>query len=268
MIDLEIFISYFKDQETDSVAEEISKKLISLNFKIQNRYRNLDYKSSIREFINKIASGNCIIILLNDEYIKDEYCMNEILEVKRNRNFWNRIFPIIFDSAKIYDSIERIDYLKFWDDKIEALRDKYKTLNNPVGTQAIVEKINLFSDIRRAIDELIDNMNNMNCLNLTEHKNTGYKKIIEAINIQSKENIKIEINTSIDELKSKIIDKSKKDRLNAIQKNLELNQRLMLEFEKNIIVEDNPEKIKEYNFEILKIKTTIDNLLNEINSIK
>jgi len=59
--------------------------------------------------------------------------MYEMLEIKNNGNSYDRIFPIVLSDAKIYDEIDRIDYLNYWDDKVNELKRKVETLRDPVG---------------------------------------------------------------------------------------------------------------------------------------
>lgn len=40
--------------------------------------------------------------------------MYELVEIAGNKQFADRIFPIVLPDAKIYDVMERINYIEYW----------------------------------------------------------------------------------------------------------------------------------------------------------
>jgi hypothetical protein len=99
----------------------------------------------------------------------------------------DRIFPVVLRDAAIYDEIQRIDYLKYWDDKVGELKAKIETLKDPVGKVRVYEKINQYADIRRVIDEVTDMLRNTNTLTPEMHLDSDFKPLFEAIDKKMKE---------------------------------------------------------------------------------
>jgi len=177
----EIFISYAWGGESEKIVNEIYPVFTEKNYNIIRDKIDLGYKGNIKGFMQKIGSGTAIIVVISDKYLKSENCMFEMLEIHKNKDTWNRIFPVVMPDAKIYDEIERIDYLNYWDLKVEELKAKIKTIVNPVGTVAVIEKINQYNDIRRIIDEIMDMLRNMNTLTPQMHTDSGYNILISEI---------------------------------------------------------------------------------------
>ena len=61
--------------------------------------------------------------------------MFELLEIYRNLDFKNRIFPIVLKDANIFESIPKLQYLEYW-------RDKKKELDKPVNEKDVEEFFN------------------------------------------------------------------------------------------------------------------------------
>ena len=73
--------------------------------------------------MERIGQGNCVIVVVSDKYLRSQNCMFELVEIADNKQFHDRIFPIVLADADIYDPIKRIEYVKYWEDKRNELAD-------------------------------------------------------------------------------------------------------------------------------------------------
>lgn len=218
MSNTEVFISYFKNENSEKIISELCKTLSNRGIERIYDRNSLEYKANIIEFIEKLGEGNKIIIVLSDDYLKSEECMFEILEIRKSGNVWERIFPIILNDAKIFDELEIVDYIIFWENKIESLNKKIKEIKNITGIEKIITLINKYSDIRRFIDEIIEIFRNMNTLNEKQIKLSGFDPIIKLLATNQITSNKKNI-MEIEEIKKEIETLIEKDKIqNAIQK--------------------------------------------------
>ncbi|WP_446375806.1 toll/interleukin-1 receptor domain-containing protein [Coleofasciculus sp. E2-BRE-01] len=49
----------------------------------------------IKEFMQRIEKGKCLIVVISDRYLKSPNCMYELVQIVNNGEFDNRIFPIV-----------------------------------------------------------------------------------------------------------------------------------------------------------------------------
>jgi internalin A len=49
----------------------------------------------IKEFMQRIEKGKCVIVVISDRYLKSPNCMYERVQIANNGEFDNRIFPIV-----------------------------------------------------------------------------------------------------------------------------------------------------------------------------
>ena len=177
----EIYLSYAWGGESETTVDKIYNLLKDQNFNVIRDKVDLGYKGNIKEFMQTIGKGKYVVVIISDKYLKSENCMYEMLEIKNNGDAYNRIFPIVLSDAKIYDEIDRIDYLNYWDDKVNELKKKVETLRDPVGKVRVYEKINQYADINRIIDDITDMLRNMNTLTPKMHQDANFEQLINAI---------------------------------------------------------------------------------------
>ncbi len=177
----EIFISYGWSGESEKIAKSVYSNLENRNYNIIIDKVELEYKDNIKKYMQQIGKGKYIIVIISDKYLKSEYCMYEMLEIKSNLHLYDRIFPIVLSDAQIYDEMKRIDYLTFWDEKLNDLKNKQSNFIDPIGKAQVYHKINQYADIRRGIDEITDMLRDMNTLSLEQLEDNNWKQLTKAL---------------------------------------------------------------------------------------
>jgi hypothetical protein len=185
MADQHVFISYAWGGESETVANEVESILRKQGINLVRDKTDLGFKGLIREFMEKIGQGNFVVLIISDKYLKSKNCMFELMEVERKGEFFDRIFPIVLPDANIYDSLGILGYLKYWDQKIKELNISAKELDNLADTRKVQEDINLYTDIRGAIDDLAGKLSNMNTLTVEIMRSKTYQPLVDALLAQS-----------------------------------------------------------------------------------
>ena len=175
-----VFISYAWGGEREDVVNQIDQALQQRGLKIIRDKRDLGYKGSIKEFMERIGRGNCIIVVISDKYLRSPNCMFELVEIADGKEFHERIFPILLSDANIYDPVRRIEYVKFWESKIAEL-DKAMREVGMANLQGIRDDIDQYTRIRARIAELTDILKDMNTLTPDMHRDSEFTEIYDAI---------------------------------------------------------------------------------------
>ena len=161
----QIFLSYcWKD---DKIANEIYDNLVGIN-DIDIHRDKIDIKpwNSIKAYMQSISDMDYTILLISDAYLKSENCMYEVLEMIKDHKYRNKIFPAVIDSG-IYDPIQRIRYVKYWQDKYKKLKNETKEIDiQNLGT--LPESLKKYQDIASNITTFIDSISDMNNPNISD----------------------------------------------------------------------------------------------------
>ena len=176
-----VFISYAWGGESEQVVNKIDDVIQKKGIKLIRDKRDLGFKGSIKEFMEQIGRGNCVIVVISDKYLRSNNCMFELIEIAENQDFHNRIFPIVLHDANIYDSVTRINYIKHWDNKIAELNSAIKSVGVVTNIQSVLDDINLYSRIRGTIDNLTNTLKDMNTLTPEMHQDSHFSQLIEAL---------------------------------------------------------------------------------------
>ena len=112
--------------------------------------------------------------------------MFELLQIFKNGQFRDRIFPIVLPDAKIYDPIDRIEYVEYWEGKIKKLDEAIKRVS-AANLQGFTEDINLYTEIRNNLPQLTNILKDINALTIKIHSESEFSAMIEAVEKKLKE---------------------------------------------------------------------------------
>lgn len=181
-----VFISYAWGGEREEIVNQMDEALQKRGVRIIRDKRDLGYRGSIKEFMERIGQGNCVIVVVSDKYLRSPNCMFELVEIAENKQFHDRIFPIVLADANIYDPIKRIEYVRHWEAKRAELAEAMKTLD-PANLQGIREDMDLYDRIRDKISGLTSILKDMNTLTPEMHQDANFGVLYDAIEKRMKE---------------------------------------------------------------------------------
>jgi hypothetical protein len=176
----EIFISYAWGGDSETYVNRLDAVLKSKGITIIRDKRDLSYKGLIKAFMENIGRGKCVIAVITDKYLKSPNCMFELVQIAKNGNLYDRIFPIVLADAQIYNPIQRIKYIKHWEDQIKELDEAMKGVS-AANLQGFREEIDQYTEIRNTIAELTNLLKDMNTLTPDIHSESEFEELLQAI---------------------------------------------------------------------------------------
>jgi hypothetical protein len=175
-----VFISYAWGGEREEIVNQLDQALQKRGVKIIRDKRDLDYKGSISEFMERIGRGNCVIVVISDKYLRSPNCMFELVEIAEGKQFHDRIFPVVLSDADIYDPVKRLNYVKHWEMKRAELAQAMREVD-PANLQGIREEIDLYDRIRDKVSGLTSTLKDMNTLTPDMHSEADFSRLYDAI---------------------------------------------------------------------------------------
>jgi internalin A len=175
-----VFISYAWGSEREELVNQMDQALQKRGLKIIRDKRDLGYKGSITEFMERIGRGNCVIVVISDKYLRSPNCMFELVEIAEGKQFHDRIFPVVLADANIYDPLKRIEYVKHWEQKRAELAEALKSLD-PANLQGLREDMDLYDRIRDKVSGLTSTLKDMNTLTPDMHLDADFEILYNAI---------------------------------------------------------------------------------------
>ncbi len=176
----QVYISYNWQEDSNEMANQLVQAFAAKGIEIIRDKTHTSYKDSIKNFMQQIGQGKCVVVVISDRYLKSENCMFELVEIARNGDFYQRIFPIILPDARIHKAIERLQYIQHWEGRIQELENAMHS-GGLANLQGITDDLNLYNEIRHRIASLTDILKDMKTPNIDLHGQSEFAAMIEAV---------------------------------------------------------------------------------------
>ena len=178
--DHQVYISYAWGGESERIVNELDADLQAKGILVIRDKRDLGFKGMIRDFMQQIGRGHAVIAVISDKYLKSPNCMFELVEIARNKDFYDRIFPIVLGDADIYDPVKRLEYIRHWENKRAELAKAMKEVD-PANLQGIREEMDSYDEIRDNISNLTFFFKDMNTLTPEMHENSNFAVLLATL---------------------------------------------------------------------------------------
>ena len=175
-----VFISYAWGGESERIVNELDADLQSKGILVIRDKRDLGFKGMIRDFMRQFGHGHAVIVVISDKYLKSPNCMFELVEIARNKDLYDRVFPIVLGDADIYDPVNRIKYIKHWEDRIKALDEAMKSVS-AANLQGMREELDSYDEIRDNVSNLTFFLKDMNTLTAEIQENSNFASLISSL---------------------------------------------------------------------------------------
>lgn len=176
----EVFVSYAWGGESGRIVDELETSFAGQDIALLRDRNEIGYRDSIREFMKRLGSGKCVIVVLSEKYLKSDNCMFELVEIAKREDMRSRIFPIILEDAKIYDTLARMRYIKHWMAKKKELEECIREVGAE-NLPATREDIDLYARIRATLDGILGILKDMNALTPETHRGTRFDTLVEGV---------------------------------------------------------------------------------------
>jgi hypothetical protein len=176
----QVYISYAWGGESERIVNELDADLQAKGILVIRDKRDLGFKGMIRDFMQQIGRGHAVIVVISDKYLKSPNCMFELVEIAKNKDIYDRVFPIVLTDADIYNPVNRIKYIKHWEDKLKELDEAMRSVS-AANLQGMREELDSYDEIRDNVSNLTFLLKDMNTLTPEMHESTNFVSLITTL---------------------------------------------------------------------------------------
>ncbi len=171
-----VFLSYAWANKAE--ADEIDKHFESIGLQFRRDVRDLEYKSSIKEFMQQVGKTDFAVMLISDEFLNSSNCMYEVLELMRNREFEEKLLQVILPSARIFNAKYRIKVIKAWNAKREEIEAEIKTLPSE-SMGSMTEELKHLREICNSIEPFMKTLVDQNSISYDILKANNHEQLVQ-----------------------------------------------------------------------------------------
>lgn len=178
MTEKKIFVSY--NWDNSDLVEEIDKYFLSIGLPIIRDKKELQYKSSVKEFMKKIRDTDYVIMIISDSFLKSSNCMYEVLELVKEDDYKSRTLQVLLPSTKIFSPSDKFYYIEYWN-------NEYLNLERKIGkielsdVDVLVKELKHIGNIKNNIGSFLEFLTDENCLDFEAIKVNDYKPLTDII---------------------------------------------------------------------------------------
>ena len=178
---MEVFVSYtWRNEESVTIVDRLEQAFDGKDITLIRDKSELIYRDSIRDFMEQLGRGKCIVIVLSEDYLKSDSCMFELTEIADRGEMYDRVFPIVLSDTQLSEPLKRIDYVAYWEKKKKTLNDRMNEVGNE-HLEGIRETIDLYTKIRNTVANLMNILGDMNVLTSDQHRDSNFSALFEAL---------------------------------------------------------------------------------------
>lgn len=176
----QVYFSYKWGGDGERIVDAIDAALKAARIPFVRDKADLGYKGRIGSFMQRVGSGGCVVVVICDQYLRSPNTMTELVEMARQPDVHDRIFPVVLADADIYDAARRIQYVKYWEDKKKELSDAMRSVDL-ANLQGITDDLNTYDSIRDHVSRMTSLLKDMNTLTPEMHRNANFVQLIASL---------------------------------------------------------------------------------------
>lgn len=176
----EVFVSYHWGGPADALVDEIQQRLAEGGVHVTRDRDEVNYRDSIEQFMRRLGAGKAVVIVLDQAYLRSRHCMFELTRVAGEGGFAARVFPIVMAGAGIFDPVERLGHIKYWETKRDELEAAMRTVGQE-NLHGIREELDLYEQFRNTVAGILAVLGDMNTLTEQKHRADGFRDLLRAV---------------------------------------------------------------------------------------
>lgn len=187
-----VYISYKCGDDTDAgrkreaFIDRLDTSLQTAGYNVRRVKRDIGYKDSIRKFMDELGRGHCIVVVLNNEYLRSRFCMYELVQIYLNRDFRKRIVPVVLPDVAGPPPMQRLKVVKFWSEQRDQHQQEF-ALNLGDSSHEGFSDFDRVRQIAQNCDAALSHVFDMNYLNQTLLEANDFRLLKQAIDERMEE---------------------------------------------------------------------------------
>jgi hypothetical protein len=170
-----VFVSYCQKDRIYADYMDLYFKDKGITF--HKDIRDIQDWKSIKEYMNSIRKMDYAILVITDNYLKSYNCMYEVLEVMKDNNFKDKIFPVVAET-NVYSPKGRISHILYWENRYEELEKELEQVG-VVNLGSLPEDLKRTRSIASSMSEFLGLVADMNNPSITDVNIAIENKLIE-----------------------------------------------------------------------------------------
>ena len=180
-----VYVSYAWSVEREKgIVEKLEAACQARGIELLRDINQIGYGKSIREFMDQLAAGDHVVLVLSDAYFKSSDCMYELKGVfersQDEKAFRQRVHPIVVEGTRFRKIVERVPYRHHWEQELRTAEEALASVGRTY-TQDSQRELDTYADFCRLIDELQAVLSDMNSLTEKALVESDFAELLDRV---------------------------------------------------------------------------------------
>ena len=176
-----VYVSYAWESERESgLVAKLEQACAARGVTLFRDTNRIGYRGSIRGYMDDLACGKHVILVLSDAYFRSNCCMYELCAIHKNEGFRKRVYPVVLKDTGVERARNRIAWLRHWEEESRELDQELKTISG-AHAASLQRELSDYVEYRSVLDHLIDVLKDMNTLTQDVHEDTDFSLLLDQI---------------------------------------------------------------------------------------
>ncbi|MDH4155456.1 MAG: TIR domain-containing protein [Nitrospira sp.] len=188
----QVFISYAwgdttpDGQQRTKLVDELCTALGGQGITVRRDRDDMRPGDLISEFMDRLADGDFILLVISDKYLRSEYCMYELFRIYRNcadkpERFLKKVIPIILPDSNIDRMPDRLQRAIHWINQEKELKPLVESNLDAVGKE-FFGKFKIIGEFARNTSNMLEHLvDKLQPRDFDRQAQEGLKEIVEQI---------------------------------------------------------------------------------------
>lgn len=188
----QIFISYAWGDDTVAghqrarVVDDLCAALGQQGVQVRRDRDEMRPGDLISEFMDRLAEGDFVLVVISDKYLRSDYCMYELFRIYRNcadkpDRFLKKVIPIILPDSNIDSLANRLRWAIHWTDQEAQLKPLVEGHLTAVGTE-FFRKFKLIGEFARNTSNMLEHLvDKLQPRDFDRQAQEGFAEVLEQI---------------------------------------------------------------------------------------
>jgi tetratricopeptide (TPR) repeat protein len=173
-----IFISY--SSKNKKIADYIDTIFQKNKITLTRDIRDVAFKESFKEFMQKIRNTKFAILVISDDFLKSRNCMFEVIEFLKEQDFDEKFLPVVLEDVSL-DPVGKTKYLQYWENEYERLKKEAESLK-PEDIVTPAKDLRHYKHISMHIGDFLDKLSDIRFEPYKKLEATDFKILFDEIN--------------------------------------------------------------------------------------
>jgi TIR domain len=161
-------------------VDHLSSAISAQGWNLRKDTSEVNYRDSVKNFMQDLGAAKHIIAVVSHKFLQSPYCMYEVKEMLKHRDWQARIYPIVLDDANVFRG-NGLEYTLHWKGQLDHHCQQLDAIRGTTAAIPGQKREEELREIFNASGSFVDWLGDACQLKAVEHLSSSFQTVIDSI---------------------------------------------------------------------------------------